>query len=197
MVGDISLLEDDNAVVCGHIEILDLANVTSAHFFQLEPVLMKKLTIIGQEATPLRHKGFHIINAPQGTDTIFNMIKSFMSEKNRQRVSQIIFFNFDFYSKKNFGYSFSFLFFQLFVHNKNLESFYEHVPKNILPVEYGGENGTIQEIIDYWEKKLLSYRDYFNEDKNYGVDESLRIGAPFNQETLFGTDGSFRKLEVD
>lgn len=39
------------------------------------------------------------------------------------------------------------LFLQLFVHNKNYEEMYKHIPKEILPAEYGGNGGTIPEIM--------------------------------------------------
>lgn len=68
----------------------------------------------------------------------------------------------------------------------------------MLPAEYGGDAGPVQDIIDHWEKKILEYRDYFLEDESkYGTEEKKRIGKPKNAESLFGIDGSFRKLEVD
>jgi hypothetical protein len=36
--------------------------------------------------------------------------------------------------------------FQILVHHSDLTSFYEEVPKKILPVEYGGESGSVSEI---------------------------------------------------
>lgn len=79
-----------------------------------------------------------------------------------------------------------------------MEALYEHIPKSMLPSEYGGEAGPIQDIVDHWEKKIIEYRDYFLEDEaKYGTEERKRPGKPQNAESLFGTDGSFRKLEVD
>lgn len=78
-----------------------------------------------------------------------------------------------------------------------MEALYKHIPKSILPSEYGGEAGPIQNIIDEWEKKLISYRDFFLEEVNYRNDERKRPGKPKNAESLFGIDGSFRKLNVD
>jgi hypothetical protein len=34
---------------------------------------------------------------------------------------------------------------QTHVHGRDLTSFHEHVPKEILPTEYGGEAGSIEE----------------------------------------------------
>jgi len=36
-------------------------------------------------------------------------------------------------------------FFQIHVHGSDRTSFYEHVPKAILPTEYGGEAGSMAE----------------------------------------------------
>ncbi|XP_053661311.1 retinol-binding protein pinta-like [Anopheles marshallii] len=170
MINDILMLEDDNMVIAGQVGILDLANVTSAHFLQFTPTFVKKMTMMSQEGSPLRQKGFHYINTPTGFETVFNMFKSFMSEKNRSR---------------------------LYVHGSNLEKLYQHIPKRLLPKEYGGESSSLQEITSIWEKKILSYREYFLEEDQYGTDERKRVGKAKTAESLFGMEGSFRKLEVD
>lgn len=78
-----------------------------------------------------------------------------------------------------------------------MESLYTQVPKKLLPSEYGGEAGPIQDMINYWEKKIMSYREFFAEDEQYGSDEKKRPGKPKDSEALFGIEGSFRKLDVD
>lgn len=45
------------------------------------------------------------------------------------------------------SFMFSHFISQLMVHNKNIESLHEHVPKEILPEEYGGSGDSIQENI--------------------------------------------------
>ncbi|XP_058830845.1 retinol-binding protein pinta-like [Topomyia yanbarensis] len=170
MANDIMMIEDDNFVIAGQIGILDLANVTMAHFLQFTPSFVKKMTMMSQEASPLRQKGFHYINTPHGFEVVFNMFKTFMSEKNKSR---------------------------LYVHGHDLDSLYRHVPKRLLPLEYGGDAGPIQDIIDQSVEKMLSYRDYFLQEDQYGTDESKRPGRPRSAESLFGVEGSFRRLEVD
>lgn len=60
-----------------------------AHFLQFNLTFVKKMTMLGQEGTPLRQKGVHYINTPSGFELVFNMFKGFMSEKNQSRVSLI------------------------------------------------------------------------------------------------------------
>lgn len=88
----------------------------------------------------------------------------------------------------------------MFVHGSKREELYKIIPKDILPKEYGGLSGSLQDLIDHWEQKVLSYADYFKEDQQYGVDESLRIKpveVTSPQSTDLGIVGSFRKLVVD
>ncbi|XP_058464609.1 retinol-binding protein pinta-like [Malaya genurostris] len=170
MIIDIMMKEDDNLCVAGQVAIGDLENATMAHFMQFSPTFMKKMTLLSQEASPLRLKGAHHLHTPPGFETIFNIFKGFMNEKNRSR---------------------------LFVHGSNMEALYKYIPKRLLPEEYGGEAGPIQAIVDTWVKKVESYRDYFKEEEQFGTDEKKRVGKPKNAESLFGFEGSFRQLEVD
>lgn len=65
----------------------------------------------------------------------------------------------------------------------------------MLPTEYGGEAGTIDEILDNWVKKVKEYEQWFKDEENYGTDEKKRPGRPKNAEALFGIEGSFRQLD--
>lgn len=73
------------------------------------------------------------------------------------------------------------------MHGNSIESLYKVIPRRLMPLEYGGDAGPIQTIIDEWEQKILSYRQYFQEDEEqFGVNELLRDGASNNSESLFG-----------
>ncbi|XP_052756841.1 alpha-tocopherol transfer protein-like [Galleria mellonella] len=166
----IMLVDNDNASVAGFRFIMDLEGASMAHFLQMSPTLMKKGAVYSQDASPVRMKGFHYLNTPPGFETFFNFIKGLLNEKNRSR---------------------------LYVHNKNYEELYKYIPKDILPIEYGGTGGTIDEIMDSWRRKIQEYNSWLEEDRKYGVDESKRPGKPKTAEDLFGVEGSFRQLEFD
>ncbi|CAK1549784.1 unnamed protein product [Leptosia nina] len=170
VVERIVLAEDDTPGICGVRTILDLKGVTMGHFTQMTPATMKKMVVLGQDATPMRFKGAHYINLPAGFDVVFNALRSLLNEKNRSR---------------------------LYVHNENYEEMYKHIPKDVLPHEYGGSAGTINEIIDYWLKKVDEYSSWLEEDQTFGTDEAKRPGKPNTAADLFGVEGSFRQLDFD
>lgn len=62
--------------------------------------------------------------------------------------------------------------------------------------EYGGEAGSLESIINSWEKRIVSYRDYYKEEERYGVDELKRIVKKPEANDL-ALNGSFRQLNVD
>ncbi|XP_069951886.1 retinol-binding protein pinta isoform X4 [Cherax quadricarinatus] len=170
LISDVLWMEDEQMSVTGVVQLLDMADVTPAHGMQMTPALVKKAMTIWQEGYPMRPKGLHYINTPAAFDTVFNIFKSFMKEKMRKRVH---------------------------IHGTDMESLYRHVPKSVLPVEYGGTNGTIEEITKYWIERLDARRDWLLEDEKYVVDESKRPGKAKTSAELFGLEGSFRKLNVD
>lgn len=52
-------------------------------------------------------------------------------------------------------------------------------------------------VSDYWVKKVEEYKEWLDEEENYGTDESKRPGKPKTSEDMFGVEGSFRQLQVD
>lgn len=57
----------------------------------------------------------------------------------------------------------------------------------------------MQNIIDQMEQKMLSYRDYFKQSRQFGTNENLREDNANSQKfpTHFGLDGSFRMIDID
>lgn len=62
----------------------------------------------------------HMLNLPSFTEALFNLFKSFMKEKMRKR---------------------------LIIHKQgDLSRLHQIIGSEVLPVEYGGSNGTLQEL---------------------------------------------------
>ncbi|XP_046417873.1 alpha-tocopherol transfer protein-like isoform X1 [Neodiprion fabricii] len=168
MIGDVRLAEELFGVA-GDVYILDASVATPTHFAKFTPTIVKKFLICVQEAYPVKLKEVHVVNVSPLVDTIINFVKPFLKEKIRNRI---------------------------FVHS-TFETLYEHVPKEILPLEYGGDAGPIQAIHDAWIKKLEDYGPWFAAQETIKTNEALRPGKPKTQDDLFGLDGSFRQLVID
>lgn len=80
----------------------------------------------------------------------------------------------------------------------SLQSASKYFPIEALPNEVGGKAGFIQELMDTQFKRIENFREWFLEDeKNYRVNESLRIDKSKTSSDLFGIEGSFKKIEID
>ncbi|XP_059059454.1 alpha-tocopherol transfer protein-like [Achroia grisella] len=170
MVTEILMLEDDNFTVAGEQVIIDMKDVGVGILSQWTPALAKKAIACFEKALPVRVRGNHILNTPSGFETAFAILKTFLGEKLKKRIQ---------------------------VHNQNYNNMYKSIPKSVLPKEYGGDDGTVQELTDHWKAKVESYRDWFLKEESVFSDESKRPGKPKTSSELFGVEGSFRKLEVD
>lgn len=153
MICDILLIEDDNFVICGEVAIVDFKNVTKSHLLQLDPLLVKKLAVLNQEGSPMKQRGIHYVHTPPGFDVVFNLFKGIMQSKNQPPEDQPA---------------------EVVIHPNTHETLYDHISRQILPLEYGGGSGCIDAIIKFWEHKLVSYRDYFLADSQYRTDEQKR-----------------------
>nr|CAD7264951.1 unnamed protein product [Timema shepardi] len=83
------------------------------------------------------------------------------------------------------------------IHSSGLEDFYKIVPNEILPKEYGGEAGPIEEAHKRSYEKMKQHRNWFIEEEKLRVDESKRLGKAKSASEVFGLEGSFKKLDID
>lgn len=179
MMSEIMLMEDDNLTVAGLINIIDMigASKTLGYVAQFTPTLIKNFAYVTQEAQPIRLKGMHFLNPPPTFDSVFQFFKTLFNKKNSERLDETKLV--------------------LECHGTDMESLFKCVPQRVFPVEYGGEAGTIEALMDVWVAKFRKYREYFMEEENYGTIEKLRQHPLTNTSNLYGVDGSFRQLNVD
>jgi hypothetical protein len=209
---DYVLFANDNLVVAGQVHlqsvtfykivsfiflfslqiyVYDLQHLTIAHILQCTPLTLKQMLLLFEKSLPVRLKAIHIINAPSAFMSIFNVIKSMLTEKVKQRVGSTLFKNFITQVFKIYIVA------QIFVHS-TMDDLWKHLPEKIFPSEYGGKGGPISDFILRVQKNITSARTQLLENRNYGIDETKRTEKSKTcQSTDDGVVGSFRKLTLD
>ncbi|XP_050098593.1 alpha-tocopherol transfer protein-like [Anopheles aquasalis] len=174
MINDILMRDDDQMVICGMTLIIDLQGVTRNHLMHFEMNFLKKVAILSQDASPLRMQGIHILNPPPGLQTAMSIFNSLLSEKNQSK--------------------------RIFVHGRDLPSLYKHFPPTLLPKEYGGTLGSVDDFVHEWEMKMVENRTYLLEMASISATQKSPIiveNAGIKNVSAFGFEGSFRKLNFD
>lgn len=170
MLADTRLTEEDD-IPSGEIPIFDSANITLKFIGKINLSVLRKYMLYTQEAIPIRLKQVHVINAPAYIGKLFAICKPFL----KAEVAKLIKF-----------------------HEPNTDTLYQDVPQDLLPFEYGGKAGSIDQIKRYWIKRIEAKRDWFlANDKNWVVDESLRSNDIQEDNKIKDLPGSFRSLAFD
>jgi hypothetical protein len=112
LASDYVLFANDNLVVAGQVHlqsvtfykivsfiflfslqiyVYDLQHLTIAHILQCTPLTLKQMLLLFEKSLPVRLKAIHIINAPSAFMSIFNVIKSMLTEKVKERVGSTLF----------------------------------------------------------------------------------------------------------
>lgn len=81
-------VRDPRVQIAGAVILLDMAGLRFAHAKYLSPHLAKRSAEVIQDSFPMRFKAFHILHEPFYFDAILALIKPFMTEKMRKRVSE-------------------------------------------------------------------------------------------------------------
>ncbi|XP_043789105.1 retinol-binding protein pinta-like [Apis laboriosa] len=140
MILDIALRDHESVTIYGITSILDLDNITYEHVLQLPPNVIRNLVHAWQGCYPVRIYSLDFINAHRFVNTVLNIFRSFMNTKLKQRVH---------------------------VHSRDKLKLHETLPKNILPKEYGGTNGTVKELSEYWKHVVEENQEWFIEEEKY------------------------------
>lgn len=78
--------------ISGLVVLLDMAGLSLGHARFLSANLSKRTVEVIQEAFPMRFKAFHILHEPFYMDAILAVLKPFLKEKIRKRVSENLLF---------------------------------------------------------------------------------------------------------
>ncbi|KAE8749829.1 hypothetical protein FOCC_FOCC003297 [Frankliniella occidentalis] len=143
MLVDLLLETDEIISIYGVFAVIDLSGVSLGHALQLTPPVIKKAVHAWQDCYPVRTRSMDFINAPIYVNVVLNIFRKFMNDKLKRRVH---------------------------VHGKSLNSLHKVVSPSILPEEYGGTCGTLQELRDYWLEQAVSKRLWFLENEKHKAD---------------------------
>uniref|UniRef100_A0A1I8N333 CRAL-TRIO domain-containing protein n=1 Tax=Musca domestica TaxID=7370 RepID=A0A1I8N333_MUSDO len=169
LLHDLLLIDDPYACINGVIYLVDLSCFSAKHILQFSPSILKKSLTYMENSLPLRVKAMGLINMPAFAEQFCNLFMSFLSKKLRERV---------------------------FFCSKKLEHLKERIPLKYLPEDYGGKNGRLSNVCEDYAKTWDKYRQFFQENSQFGVEEHLRSGKAVN-DGMYGMGGSFRKIDVD
>ncbi|KAJ0173152.1 hypothetical protein K1T71_011328 [Dendrolimus kikuchii] len=150
------------------IWIVDFKYSSLAHLLRINPLTMQRAALMFQEGLGIRVHSIHIVNATGAFQHIISFFKQFLTPK---------------------------IFERLTVHS-SIEELHKHIPKKYLPKDYGGDEPSMAEFKDKYEKEIRNTRSkqVLIEAAKMVSDESKRPDANINDEFLAG---SFRKLDFD
>ncbi|XP_044754739.1 retinol-binding protein pinta-like [Coccinella septempunctata] len=139
MVLDVAVMEEELAQIYGVIAIIDMVNVGFGHLKYLTPTRIKNLVNAWQNFH-CRPQRIEFVNAPTFINVVLDIFKKFMTMKLKQRTH---------------------------ICYDGFSSLAKFVDKEILPEEYGGVEGSLTELGEYWSEKLVSYSEWFAEDEKF------------------------------
>ena len=136
---------DENELINGEISIVDVSNFTFRHFTKIIPHvgIMKAYFNYAQEAAPIRIIHSHFINCSPLMSKLMAIVRPFL----KKEVSDSIKFH------------------------SSLESLYEFVPKDILPVDFGGTAESLNEYHLKVKEVFEKSRDYLKCDDNWKIED--------------------------
>jgi len=136
----------------GEIIIFDMKNLTFKHLTKIVISTLRLFFKYLQDAHPVRIVQLHIINCTPVINRAMVLIKPFIYAK---------------------------LYNALKFHNVgSLDNLYEYVPRDILPVEYGGEAQSMTELKKYWVSVLHNNHDFLMNDEYFALNDNANPPAP-------------------
>ncbi|CAG2170754.1 unnamed protein product [Oppiella nova] len=131
---------DEVTQINGLICIIDMKDFGWAQLRRFGPSQAKKMVHIIDECLPIRFKAIHVIHESTLADIAFTILKPFLSEELRQKIT---------------------------FHGSDLSDLHSIVSPDILPKEIGGHSGSIAS--DEWFDQIISSETYLtNNRENYG-----------------------------
>ena len=125
------LLLDEECQINGLTYIMDEQDANWSHITIWTPSEVTKAFQCSEKSIPIRHRQVNFISLPWAMSLVFRFAKNLLSPKLRKRL---------------FTWS-------------DVDKIREFVPSSILPNEYGGNGGSVDEMIEAWHKELEERRE--------------------------------------
>lgn len=155
----------------GFVIVIDMDKAVVGHLSRVDVTTIRQVLYFLQEAMLVKLRTVHFMNAPAWVDKVMLLLKPFIKKE---------------------------LHSMLHIHQVGADTIYKFVPKESFPRENGGAFKSYDEIRDELKERLKNNTNYFKEENKKRVEESLRpAGERSRAEALFGTQGSFKKLDFD
>ncbi|XP_037931848.1 alpha-tocopherol transfer protein-like, partial [Teleopsis dalmanni] len=136
-------LPDSDQLSEGEVQIFDMNGFSMKHFSRMTIGTMRIYLKFLQEAFPVRLKAVHLINCPTYLDKIVSVVKPFI---NREVFKMIHF------------------------HTNGINGLYEHVPRSMLPEEYGGDCGSFEKLKAQTMLLLQQKRSYLIDSQHWKIE---------------------------
>ncbi|KAL1501265.1 hypothetical protein ABEB36_006620 [Hypothenemus hampei] len=153
----------------GFVLIIDMKGGVFGHMTKLNLSETKKNMVYLQSALPIRLMYVHFINVVPFMDKLLAVLKPFINKE---------------------------MFSKLMVHTNN-NNLYKYVPLECMPEDYGGKAPSIDILFEKSKQTIYDNKWFYDYHDTMVADESKRIGPRKNVDSLFGFDGTFKKLSVD
>ncbi|CAH2093970.1 unnamed protein product [Euphydryas editha] len=153
-----------------HQMIIDLKHIKASAVTKINPMVLRKMEVIVTDSYKARVKGLHFINAPPFVHKFVAIFNLVLKEKIAKRIH---------------------------IHS-TYDDLYQHIPKEILPKEYGGDQMSCEDLAQLMKDFIKSDagRRTIEDSSKIVANESRRSSIKFNEEYM-GMPGSFKKLNVD
>ncbi|XP_045503588.1 uncharacterized protein LOC123700422 [Colias croceus] len=154
-----------------YICIFDLTDVCMTNVLtKLNLMDLRQAFTVYFEGHGLRFKGMYFITTSKLVDTLMNLLKQVIKPKLIDRIKIM----------------------------KSWDEVRDIIDKDVLPVDFGGNERSEQELHDDWLEELTNedFQRYLRDINSTGTDETCRPSYKFNEEYA-GMPGTFKLLTVD
>ncbi|KAB0791346.1 hypothetical protein PPYR_03146 [Photinus pyralis] len=151
--------------------VADMSDVSMGHALKIEITATRRIMLYLQGALPVRLKALHFIVKAGLINLIMPLFKPFM----KKELADLLHFH------------------------DSYEALSKFLPLESLPADVGGKGPTTKELHENMHKLYTEYADFFVEEEGFVSKEDFRDSRPsyMDEDLGIGTDGSFKKLDID